>query len=216
MNTDFARQQMVDQQVRAWDVLDAGILNVLRMVPREQFVPTGFEALAFADTEIPIGHGQSMMTPTMEGRVLQALKVGPSASVLEIGTGSGFLTACLARLAEKVTSIDIHEDFLKAAVANLEDSGIFNVELLTMDATQELPDEKFDAIAVTGSLQDFDPRFVTALNPDGKLFVVVGDAPAMDVRVVRRTGDNDWQTESLFETDLAPLVNGSKPPQFLF
>ena len=216
MNTDFARQQMVDQQVRAWDVLDAGILNVLRMVPREQFVPTGFEALAFADTEIPIGHGQSMMTPTMEGRVLQALKVGPSASVLEIGTGSGFLTACLARLAEKVTSIDIHEDFLKAAVANLEDSGIFNVELLTMDATQELPDEKFDAIAVTGSLQDFDPRFVTALNPDGKLFVVVGDAPAMDVRVVRRTGDNDWQTESLFETELAPLVNGSKPPQFLF
>jgi len=216
MNTDFARQQMVDQQVRAWAVLNAGILNVLRMVPREQFVPTGFEPLAFADTEIPIGHGQSMMTPTMEGRVLQALEVGPSASVLEVGTGSGFLTACLARLAEKVTSIDIHEDFLKTAAANLEDSGIFNVELLTMDATQELPDEKFDAIAVTGSIQNFDPRFVMALKPDGKLFIVVGNAPAMDVRVVQRTGDNDWQTESLFETEVAPLVNGSEPRQFLF
>jgi protein-L-isoaspartate(D-aspartate) O-methyltransferase len=216
MNTDFARQQMVDQQVRAWAVLNAGILNVLRMVPREQFVPTGFEPLAFADTEIPIGHGQSMMTPTMEGRVLQALEVGPSASVLEVGTGSGFLTACLARLAEKVTSIDIHEDFLKTASANLEDSGIFNVELLTMDATQELPDEKFDAIAVTGSIQNFDPRFVMALKPDGKLFIVVGNAPAMDVRVVQRTGDNDWQTESLFETEVAPLVNGSEPRQFLF
>jgi len=216
MNTDFARQQMVDQQVRAWGVLNVGILNVLRMVPREQFVPTGFEPLAFADTEIPIGHGQSMMTPTMGGRVLQALEVGPSASVLEIGTGTGFLTACLARLAEKVTSIDIHEDFLKTAAANLEDSGIFNVELLTMDATQELPDEKFDAIAVTGSIQNFDPRFVMALKPDGKLFIVVGNAPAMDVRVVQRTGDNDWQTESLFETELAPLVNGSKPRQFLF
>jgi protein-L-isoaspartate(D-aspartate) O-methyltransferase len=216
MDTEFARQQMVEQQVRAWDVLQPGILEVLMNVPREQFVPVGYESLAFADTEVPIGHGQSMMTPTLEGRVLQALQVSSGDSVLEVGTGSGFLTACLARLGDKVTSLDIYDDFIKSAQANLEDTGISNVELLTMDATQELPEATYDAIAMTGSIQSFDPRFVMALNPGGRLFVVVGDAPAMDARVITRSGDNDWQTESLFETVLTPLVNGNKPPQFLF
>lgn len=216
MDTDFARQQMVDQQVRAWNVLHPDILQVLKNVPREQFVPTGFEALAFADTEIPIGHGQFMMTPTLEGRLLQALKPTSSDKVLEIGTGSGFLAACLARLSDSVTSIEIHDDFLEAAKVNLEDSGISNVTLLSMDATQELPDEKFDVVAITGSIEDFDPRFVDALNPGGRLFVVVGPGPAMDARLLARTGEHDWQSESLFETVLAPLINGSKPPQFLF
>jgi len=216
MDTDFARQQMVDQQVRAWDVLRPDVLQVLKNVPREQFVPTGYEALAFADAEIPIGHGQFMMTPTLEGRMLQALEPTSSDRVLEIGTGSGFLAACLARLSDSVTSVDIHDDFLEAAKVNLEDSGIGNVTLLSMDAMQELPDQKFDAVAVTGSIEDFDPRFVDALNPGGRLFVVVGAGPAMDARLVTRTGDNDWQSESLFETVLEPLVNGSKPPQFLF
>jgi protein-L-isoaspartate(D-aspartate) O-methyltransferase len=216
MDTDFARQQMVDQQVRAWDVLHPDVLRVLRNIPREQFVPTGYEALAFADTEIPIGHSQFMMTPTLEGRVLQALKPTSTDNVLEIGTGSGFLAACLARLSDSVTSVDIHDAFLEAAKVNLEDSGISNVKLLSMDATQKLPDEKFDVVAITGSIEDFDPRFVEALKPGGRLFVVVGTGPAMDARLVTRTGDNDWQSESLFETVLAPLVNGSKPPQFLF
>jgi len=216
MNTEFARQQMVEQQVRAWDVLNPDILEVLKTVPREQFVPTGFEALAFADTEIPIGRGEAMMTPTMEGRVLQALALDSSDKVLEIGTGTGFLSACIARLADQVTSIDIHEEFSKMATANLEDSGISSVELLTMDATKDLPDAEFDAIAITGSIQTFDPRFVMALKPDGRLFVVVGDVPAMDARLIRRTGENEWQTESLFETELTPLVNASTPPQFLF
>ena len=216
MDTEFARQQMVEQQVRAWDVLHPDILAVLKKVPREQFVPTGYEALAFADTEIAIGHGQVMMTPTMEGRVLQALVPTTADKVLEIGTGTGFLAACFARLAGEVTSIDVYEDFVATAKANLEDSGINNVELLTMDATQSLPDDRFDAIAVTGSIQTFDPRYVMALNPGGRVFLVVGDSPAMDARVITRTGDNDWLTDSLFETDLAPLVNGSQPPQFLF
>jgi len=216
MDTEFARQQMVEQQVRAWDVLQPGILEVLMNVPREQFVPSGYESLAFADTEVPIGHGQLMMTPTLEGRVLQALQVSSSDSVLEIGTGSGFLTACLARLGDKVTSLEIYDDFIKSAQANLEDTGISNVELLSMDATQALPDATYDAIAMTGSIQSFDPRFVMALNPGGRLFAVVGDAPAMDARIITRSGDNDWETESLFETVLTPLVNGSKPPQFLF
>ena len=216
MKTEFARQQMVEQQVRAWDVLQPDILDVLKMVPREQFVPGGYETLAFADTEIPIGHGQSMMTPTLEGRVLQALELDSADEVLEIGTGSGFLAACLARLSAKVTSVDIHKEFLQSAAVNMEDSGINNVELLEMDATNELPDGTYDAIAVTGSIQTFDPRFVMALKPGGRLFVVVGDKPAMDARIIKRTGDDDWQSESLFETDLEPLVNGSLPPQFLF
>ena len=216
MDTDFARQQMVEQQVRAWDVLDPDVLQVLKDIPREQFVPTGYESLAFADTEIPIGRGQAMMTPTLEGRVLQALRPTASDSVLEIGTGTGFLTACLARLAGDVTSIDIYDDFLATARANIEDSGLGDVTLLQMDATESLPEGPFDAIAVTGSIETFDPRFVEALAPDGRLFVVVGTGPAIDARIVTRSGDNAWDSESLFETTLAPLVNGVEPPQFSF
>ena len=216
MDTDFARQQMVEQQVRAWEVLDPDVLQVLKDIPREQFVPTGYESLAFADTEIPIGRGQAMMTPTLEGRVLQALRPAPGESVLEVGTGTGFLTACLARLAGHVTSIDIYDDFLATARANIEDSGLGDVTLLPMDATESLPEGPFDAIAVTGSIESFDPRFVEALLPGGRLFVVVGAGPAMDARIVTRTGDNAWDSKSLFETTLAPLVNGVEPPQFSF
>jgi len=216
MDTDFARQQMVDQQVRAWDVLHPDILKVLSEVPREQFVPTGFEALAFADTEIPIGHGQAMMTPTLEGRVLQALNPGSDDTVLEIGTGSGFLTACLARLAGRVTSIDIHESFLESAKVNLEDTGIGDVSLLAMDATQEIPDGEFDVIAVTGSIEESDPRFAEALSPGGRLFVIVGKGPAMDARIITRTGDASWDSKSLFETRLAPLVDANRKAKFLF
>lgn len=216
MNTEFARQQMVNQQVRAWDVLDATVLQVISTVPRERFVPAGFEALAFADTQIPIGHGQSMMTPTVEGRLLQALGLRRSDNVLEIGTGTGFLTACLASLAASVTSVDIHDEFLRSAARHLEDIGIENVNLVAMDATQELPKDHYDAIAVTGSIQTFDPRYVEALHPGGRLFVIVGNAPAMDARLIRRTGDNDWRSETLFETNLMPILHGALPPQFSF
>lgn len=216
MDTDFARQQMVEQQVRAWDVLDPDVLQVLKDIPREQFVPIGYESIAFADTEIPIGHGQTMMTPTLEGRVLQALKPAPGDQVLEVGTGTGFLTACLAGLATHVTSVDIYDDFLATARANIEDSGLADVTLLQMDATESLPEGFFDVIAVTGSIETFDRRFVEALAPGGRLLVVVGAGPAMDARLVTRTGDNEWESDSLFETTLAPLVNGLQPPQFSF
>ena len=216
MNIDFARQQMVEQQARAWDVLDEDVLDVLKSVPREDYVPAGRKALAFADTEIPIGHGQAMMTPTIEGRVLQALAITGSDRVLEIGTGSGFLTACLAQLAAGVTSIDIFDDFIEAAARRFEDAAIDNIELANMDATRELPDGRFDAIAVTGSVERFEPRFVEALNPGGRLFVVVGEAPIMEAKLVRRTGDKDWESETLFETRLTALINGALPPQFRF
>lgn len=216
MNTDFARQQMIKQQVRAWHVLDETVLKGLQEVPRERFVPEGYEALAFADTEIPIGHGQLMMTPTIEGHVLQALRLAGGETVLEIGTGSGFLTACLATLSAHVTSIDVHDDFLDSALQKLKHCGIKNVELLPMDATQQLPDGTFDAIAVTGSVQSFDTRWVEALNPGGRLFVVVGDAPVMSATRVTRADEDGWQSDTLFETSLLPLVNGALPPQFSF
>ena len=216
MNTDFARRQMIRQQVRAWDVLDQNVLDGLGEVARECFVPAGFEALAFADTEIPIGHGQFMMTPTIEGHVLQALGLVGGENVLEIGTGSGFLTACLATLATHVTSIDIYDDFLDAARRALQATNIENFDLIQMDGMKELPDGTFDAIAVTGSIQTFDPRLAEKLNPGGRLFVVVGDAPAMVATKVLCTDDQEFVSESLFETELQPLINGALPRQFSF
>jgi protein-L-isoaspartate(D-aspartate) O-methyltransferase len=216
MKYDFARRQMVEQQVRAWDVLDPGILDVMAAVPREQFVPAGYQSLAFADMEIPLGHGQVMMTPTVEGRLLQSLGLAGDQQVLEIGTGSGFLCACLAGLAGSVTSVDIFEDFVESAQRKLEHAGIANVELLHMDATRELPGRQFDAIAVTGSIRSFDPRFVMALKPGGRLFVVVGSKPIMEARLVTRSGEHDWQSQTLFETVVAPLVNAALPPGFVF
>ena len=216
MNTEYARLQMVNQQVRGWNVYSENVLAMLKELPRECFVPSGYESLAFAELEIPLGHGEYMMTPTIEGRLLQALDLSGAENVLEIGTGSGFMTACLARLGTHVTSVDIHADFIAAATERLEQQGIGNVTLLHMDATEELPDGSFDAIAVTGSVQKFDPRFVEALSEHGRLFIVVGDAPAMEAKLVERTNEHDWQSVSLFETNLRPLVHGALPPQFVF
>ena len=216
MNTDYARLQMVNQQVRGWNVYDESVLSMLRELPRERFVPEGFESLAFADMVVPLGHGEFMMTPTIEGRVLQALSLTGDEKVLEIGTGSGFMTACLAKLSAHVTSIDIYDDFIESARNKLEAEGIEHVELLQMDATQELPGGEFDAIAVTGSIQAFDPRFVEALSSHGRLFLVVGNSPAMAAKLIERTSEHDWQTISLFETDLPPLVHGALLPQFSF
>ena len=216
MNTDYARLQMVNQQVRGWNVYDERVLAMLKELPREQFVPDGFGSLAFADLAIPLGHGEHMMTPTIEGRLLQALGLQGGETVLEIGTGSAFMTACLAKLSAQVTSVDIYGDFVSSARHKLEAEGIENVELMQMDATQELPDGEFDAIAVTGSIQTFDPRYVNALRSHGRLFVVVGNAPAMEAKLIERTDEHDWHTVSLFETDLPPLVHGALPPQFSF
>jgi len=216
MNIDFARQMMIEQQVRTWDVSNPDVLNVLSTMPREQFVPFGYEALAFADTQIPIGHGQSMLTPMLEGRILQTLELGGNENILEIGSGVGYLTACLSRLAQHITSLEIHDEFRKRAAENLADAGVDNVELLSMDATQELPDRQFDVVVLGGSIQTFDTRFVDALTIGGLLFVIIGDAPAMEARIVRKTGENDWESECLFETELTPLINGLLATKFRF
>ena len=216
MNTEYARLQMVNQQVRGWNVYDEHVLDMLRDLPREHFVPAEYEALAFAEVEIPLGHGESMMTPTIEGRLLQALGLQGNERVLEIGTGSGFMTACLAKLANHVTSIDIHGDFVARAAEKLKQLAIDNADIREMDAMRELPDGTFDAIAVTGSVQRFEPRFVEALSNHGRLFIVVGDAPSMEAKLVERTEEHDWHSISLFETNLRPLVHGALPPEFVF
>jgi protein-L-isoaspartate(D-aspartate) O-methyltransferase len=144
------------------------------------------------------------------------LRLGPRDRVLEVGTGTGFLAACLARLAGEVTSVDIVDEFLEIAASNLERSSSANVELAAMDAMRELPEGDFDAIAITGSIEVFDPRFVMALRPGGRLFVVVGAPPVMEARLVERTADNEWRTDALFETRLTPLENGALPAQFRF
>lgn len=216
MNTDYARRQMLQQQVRAWEVDDPSVLAVLGELQREHFVPAEFEELAFADTAIPLPHGQMMMTPIVEGRLLQSLGLESRHNVLEIGTGTGFLTACLAKLSAAVTSIDIFSDFISIAKTNLEDARVQNVELMCMDATRELPKGQFDAVAVTGSLPLSDTRFIDAVKPGGRLFVIVGDSPTMDARIVTRVCENDWTTTSLFETDVLPLINASRPSGFSF
>ncbi len=157
-----------------------------------------------------------MMTPTVEGRVLQILALQKSHTVLDVGTGTGFLTACMARLAGSVSSIDIHDDFIQTAGANLQDAGINNVDLAVMDATRRLPEGRFDAIAITGSVETFDPRFVDSLKSGGRLFIVVGKPPVMDAQLVTPHGDTDWETTTVFETRLKPLVNGSKASVFSF
>ena len=216
MDSEFARRQMVAQQLRTWQVSEPSVLAVLSELHRDQFTPTQYQDLAFADTEIPLPHGQVMMTPVVEGRLLQLLKLEPQHNVLEIGTGTGFLTACLARLSAAVTSIELFDDLMSMAESNLADAGIDNIELMCMDASAELPKGQFDAVAVTGSLPLFDTRFVDAVKPGGRLFVIVGDPPVMDARIVTRKGENDWQTTSVFETNLRPLANVPRPSEFSF
>jgi protein-L-isoaspartate(D-aspartate) O-methyltransferase len=216
MDTEFARRQMVEQQVRTFEVSDPRVLEALAYVPREEFVPAIFRELAFADMKIPLKHGQFMMTPTVEGRLLQVLALGPDDEVLEIGTGSGFLCACLSRLARSVFSIDIFPDFGVDAARTLKHVGIENVTLARMDATRELPERTFDAIAVTASCPTFDPRFFDALKPDGRLFVIAGIPPVMDARLVVRDAAGRPKVSSVFETNVLPLLNAAAPPAFHF
>lgn len=214
MNIDFARRQMVEQQVRAWEVSDPRVLDALSELPREEFVPPGYEALAFADTAMPLPHGQSMLTPTLEGRLLQSLGLSPADEVLEVGTGSGFLTACLARLSRAVTSIDLFGDFIEAAERRLKSLDIENATLMRMDAMQALPQGPFDAIAIGGSLPVFDPRFLDLLKPGGRLFVVVGSGPVMEARLI--VHENGPRVTSLFETRVQALCHAPAPPAFDF
>jgi protein-L-isoaspartate(D-aspartate) O-methyltransferase len=216
MNVEIARRQMIEQQVRAWAVLDQRVLGVLAQVRRELFVPEPFRELAFADTQIPIGHGQLMLAPKVEGRFLQALELDPADDVLEIGTGSGFFAACLARLGSTVRSVEIFADLCEFARENLRASGVSGVQIEMQDAMTLGDSRRYDAIAVTGSLPIYDRRFERALEIGGRLAVVVGESPVMEARLIRRASETQWVQESLFETVIEPLLNAPQPPRFLF
>jgi protein-L-isoaspartate(D-aspartate) O-methyltransferase len=217
MNFDVARAQMLGQQLRAWEVLDDRVLRAFAETPREEFVPREYRDLAFADTEIPLAHGQSMLAPKVEGRILQALQVEPIDEVLVVGTGSGYLAACLARLAKRVTSIDIFPDFATAAAPKLTALGIPNVELKTDDALSASYRAQFDAIAITASVPTpaLGEQFVAMLRPQGRLFIVVGREPAMEARLVTVLPNGTTATDDLFETVLAPLINAERPEPFV-
>jgi protein-L-isoaspartate(D-aspartate) O-methyltransferase len=215
MNFETARAQMLGQQVRAWEVLDYRVLSAMRVTPRELFVPESDRELAFADVEIPLGHGQFMMAPKIEGRLLQALQIEPIDEVLEIGTGSGYLTACLARLAQRVTSVDIFPDFVSSAAPRLAKLGIGNVEVAAADGLALSYSKRFDAIAVTGSTPTLTTHFINMLKPRGRLFIVVGRAPVMEACLVTLHPRGHWTRQDLFETVLTPLVNAEQPEPFV-
>jgi len=216
MDTLAARQQMVDQQIRTWEVLDPRVLDVLSGVPRELFVPPDYRELAFADAPTPIGFGQSMLAPKLQGRILQALGVNPADRILEIGSGTGYLSACLSLLGAATHSIDIHAELTALATANLRSVPRARVQFETRDAFSGAALGEYDAIAITGSLPVYDARFERALAIGGRLFAIVGVAPVMDAIRVRRVGGDEWIRESLFETVVEPLINATAAQSFVF
>ena len=216
MLTADVREQMIEQQVRAWDVLDERVLEILRKVPRDQFTPDQQRFRAYADAEVPLPHDQHMLRPSVVGRLLQALELTGKEHVLEIGTGSGFITACLRIAAAQVRSLEIYPSLAEMARRNLDSLGMRDVDVVTADAMEVNTGNRYGAIAVTGSLPVYDGRFEQQLEIGGRLFVVVGEAPVMDARLIRRTGETSWSSESLFETVIDPLVNARRPPEFSF
>jgi protein-L-isoaspartate(D-aspartate) O-methyltransferase len=216
MDTLAARRQMVDQQIRTWEVLDPRVLDALSAVPREAFVPAEYRELAFADAPFPIGFGQSMLSPKLQGRILQALGVSAADHVLEVGSGTGYLAACLSLLGSSTRSIDIHPGLVELSRANLRALPEAKVEFETRDAFSAAPLGEYDVVAVTGSLPVYDTRFEKSLRVGGRLFAMVGAAPVMDAILVRRVDDNEWIRESLFETVVAPLINATAAQKFVF
>lgn len=215
MDAEAAREQMITQQLRAWHVLDPLTLQTMQDVPRETFVPAAYRGLAFADTSIPIGKGQVMLPPKIQGRLIQAVAPSPDDSVLDVGTGTGFLAACFARLAASVRSIEIDPDLSGEADKRLAKFGADNVRTQVEDAMRLDWRDTFDVIAITGALPVYDDRFEQMLTPGGRLFVVVGEPPVREAWLVRR-GDAGCSREILFETDMPSLINAPQPEAFVF
>jgi protein-L-isoaspartate(D-aspartate) O-methyltransferase len=217
MNIEQARFNMIEQQIRTWEVLDAEVLDLLFEVKREDFVPPEYRELAFADLEIPLGHGEAMWQPKVEARVLQELGVRAHENVYEAGTGSGYLAALLARRARHVTSAEIHPDLKAFGAQNLRRAGIGNVTLLEGDSARApLAESAFDVIVLTGSTPILPQAFLDRLAPGGRLFAVVGDPPVMKAVLVRQPVPGAFQHAEMFETLVKPLVNAAQPPRFRF
>ena len=216
MDFEQARFNMVEQQIRPWDVLDPVVLDLLFTVRREDYVPAAYRTLAFADLEVPLGHGEAMWMPKLEARALQELGLASGESVLEIGTGSGYLTALLASVASRVTSVEIVESFARDARAKLAAAGFTNVEVEVGDGARGWGGASFDAIVLTGSTPVLHEAFCKQLKPGGRVFAIIGDAPAMTAKLSRWTAPGACVVTPLFETVVKPLANAPAPARFEF
>jgi len=217
MDIERARFNMVEQQIRPWEVLDPKVLDLLFKVKREDFVPDSYKALAFGDLEIPIGHGEAMLSPKLEARILQELGINPDDRILEIGTGSGYMTALLASQGAHVYSVDIIDDFTASAGARLARHGIHNVTLETGDAARGWDKHgPYDVIVLTGSTPILAEAFQQNLKAEGRLFAVVGVAPAMEAQIITCTAAGLYGSTGLFETVIPPLRNAPQRTRFVF
>lgn len=215
LNVELARRNMIEQQVRPWDVLDSRVLEALSAIRREDFVPAGCRNLAFADIELSLGQGEVMMKPVIEGRMLQAVAPEKTERVLEVGTGSGFLTACLARLAGEVVSIDQHADFVEAARVRLAGAGVRNASVETAEAVHDYaPTHAFDVMVVTGAVATLPTRWREWVKPGGRLIAVVGDSPGQRAMLYARGAGSEWTGQAMFETDLPYLRNAAPVARF--
>ena len=216
LDVNAARRQMIEQQVRTWQVLDLKVLEAMERVRREEFTPPAYRDLAFADMDVPLGHGQSMLAPKLEGRILQALALGPDDDVLEVGTGSGHFAACLGRLAHSVRSVEIFPELAATARAHLARADVHNVTTEAADAFALDDAGRYDAVVLTGSLPMYDGRFEGWLAVGGRLFVVIGQGPVMEALRITCTAPGEYLRESLFETVMDPLIHAAEPPKFVF
>ncbi len=217
MDLEQVRHNMIEQQIRPWDVLDPAVLDLLARVKREDFAPQPYQSLAFVDMEIPLGHGESMWAPKIEARVLQALQVKADERALEVGTGSGYFTALLAAQAGVVVTVEIHGDLKEQAEMRFRAHGLTNIQSRLGDAARDWQgDGAFDVIVLTGSTPLPPDVYFKRLNPGGRLFAIVGDGPAMSARLVTCVASGAFRGDSLFETRVKPLVNALEPERFVF
>lgn len=216
-DTEQARFNMIEQQIRPAEVLDPRVLDTISLTPREAFVAANYQDLAFSDLNVPLPNGQLMMKPIMEGRLLQALNIQPSDSILEIGTGSGYFTALLAKLGSKVESIEIDAAIMATAQEKLNAQHINNVTLTHGDAAQGWNKSgSFDVIAITGSLPILPESFQQQLTIGGRMVAITGQGPVMQVLLITRLDETQWSTECLYETDFPALINAEQPQAFVF
>lgn len=224
MNIEQARFNMIEQQIRTWDVLDQNVLNLLPLVRREEFVPEAYKSLAFADSEIPLPCGANMLTPKFEARILQEAAPKKHETVLEIGAGSGYMAALLAAMARQVTTVEIEPELKTLATRNLDAYGIGNVEVVLGNGAQGWPAANgaqatmaaYDVIVISGSLPVLPDRFLQQLKVGGRLLCVLGKAPAMTAQLITRTTETAYSTLTLFETDIKPLRDAAVPSTFKF
>ncbi len=217
LNFDVARRNMIERQIRPWEVLDERILELVARLPREDYVPKQHRNLAFTDMNIPLGHGEVMMAPKLEARLLQELEINPGDKILEIGTGSGYMTALLAALGRHVVSVEIRPEFTAEAATKLAHHGARNITLENGDGARGWDRRKpYDVILLTGSTPLLPEAFQESLAPGGRMIAIVGTAPAMEVKRIRRLGEQAFEEKSLFETVIPKLRNALEPAQFVF